>query len=163
MTLHVDNPRYVVNSAVLLVLLSLDVICNALSVSLFASNVALLVVFIIQSASLLGVLVSLSLQLFSTFAFKAGLLYVLLRQFAVTFIIIIVYMCLTIAYGIWNLVLRWNGTEGWNDALVAVFVIHKVLSVAYYYFCKRSVLILGDVRYYTDSQWIWNQLNKHAT
>ena len=163
MALEVDNPRYVIILSVLLGLLLLDVACNALTVALFYSNVALLVIFIIQAAGLIGVLVSLSLQLFNTFAFKAGLLWVLLRKFVITFAIIIFYIVLTIAFGIWNLVARWDGTRGWTDPLVALFVIHKAAAVVYYYFCKRSALRLGDVRYYRDSQWIWNQLNKRSS
>lgn len=162
MPFQVENTRYVVNLAVQLVLLGTDVVCNALTVSLYLSRVALLVVVIVQVLAILASLVAVFLQFFNTFAFKAGLLYILLRKFAGTIVLIFLYMCLTMAFGVWNVAVRWDseGTYGWSEALQAMFVLHKMTAVTYYYLYKRSALRLGDTRYYVDSPWIWAQLNK---
>lgn len=159
---EVDNTRYTVSLALQLALLATDAVCNALTVSLFLSRVALLVVVIVQVLAVLASLVVVFLQFFNTFAFKAGLLYILLRKFAGTIIIIFVYMCLTIAFGVWNVAVRWDseGGYGGGGALQAALVLHKMTAVAFYYLYKRSALRLGDVRYYMDSPWVWAQLNK---
>ena len=159
---EVDNTRYAVSLALQLSLLATDVLCNALTVSLFLSRVALLVVVIVQVLGILASLVVLFLQFFNTFAFKAGLLYILLRKFAGTLVITLVYLCFTMAFGVWNVAVRWDneGGYGWSGALQAAFVLHKMAAVAHYYLYKRSALRLGDARYYVDSPWIWAQLNK---
>ena len=158
---EVDNTRYAVSLALQLALLATDMVCNALTVSLFLSCVALLVVVIVQVLAVLASLGMVFLQFFNTFAFMASLLYILLRKFAGT-IIIFVYMCLTIAFGVWNVAVCWDseGGYGGGGALQAMFILHKMTAVAFYYLYKRSALRLGDVHYYMDSPWVWAQLNK---
>ena len=157
-----ENYRYTIYLVIQLCLLMVDLLCNSISVAVSWTSIGLLVLFVFQVLCLLASLVLLFLQFFNTFAFKAGILYVLLRKFAGTILMIFVYMALTIGYGVWNVAIRWDreGQYGWNSALQVVFVLHKLCAIAYYYLYKRSALRLGDVRYYKDSTWIWSQVSK---
>lgn len=155
------NARYSLVLLLQLVLLAVDVFCNAVSVLFGGNTVVLLVIYMIQDIGILFSLVLLFLVFFNTFVFKAGLIYVLIRKFSATLLIGTLYLLLTVAYHVWNLSVRWGqaGRFAWSDGLQAVYVLQKVLAVVHYYFYKRAALRLGNEKYYEDSDWLRKHMN----
>ena len=145
-----------------LILIGVDIFSNSLSV-LFApsSSIALLVLYLIQDICLIFSLVLLVLIFFNTFAFKAGLISLLVRKFAATLIVGSLYLVLTVSFHIWNLSIRWQRTNeyGWSDGSQTVHVLQKLLAIFYYYLYKRAALRLGNSKYYENSEWFRKHLN----
>uniref|UniRef100_A0A914UGG2 Transmembrane protein 138 n=1 Tax=Plectus sambesii TaxID=2011161 RepID=A0A914UGG2_9BILA len=98
----------------------------------------------------------------STYVFQAGLISVLVSKFQMTIYISTIYLALSIVYHFWSLRLNWERelVHLWNPGLTAVFVLQRTCAVLYYYFYKRTALMLGDPRYYQDSPWLRQQLDK---
>ena len=147
------NPRYSVVLVLQLVLLGVDVFCNAFSLLARRNQVVLVVLVIFQDTALVFSLVVLLLAFFNTIVFKAGLVSLLFRKFSVTIFVGTVYLILTIVYQIWFTAVHWNHTHEyrWTELLQAVYVLHKLVAVVYYYMYKRATLRLGDSQYYEDS------------
>ena len=145
-----------------LVLIGVDIFSNSFSVLFGPSNsIVLLVLYLIQDICLIFSLVLLFLVFFNTFAFKAGLISLLVKKFAATLLVGVVYSLLTISFHIWNLSIRWQSINeyGWNDGLQAVHVLQKLLAIVYYYLYKRAALRLGNSKYYENSEWFRKHLN----
>ena len=145
-----------------LVLIGVDIFSNSFSVLFGPSNsIVLLVLYLIQDICLIFSLILLFLVFFNTFAFKAGLISLLVKKFAATLLVGVVYSLLTISFHIWNLSIRWQSINeyGWNDGLQAVHVLQKLLAIVYYYLYKRAALRLGHTKYYENSEWFRKHLN----
>ena len=144
-----------------LLLLVVDLACNSFTILLGHNTVFLLCLYLIQDIGLIFAIILLFVVFFSTFAFKAGLISILIKKFAAALIIGLLYLSLTVAFHIWNLAVRWErpGVYHWNDGLQAVYVFQKLLAVVYYYLYKRAALRLGDNKYYEDSEWLRKHLN----
>lgn len=147
------NPRYSVVFVLQLILLGIDVLCNAFLLLATRNQAILVVVVIIEDVALISNLVLLLLAFFNTIVFKAGLVSVLFRKFSATLLIGLVYLILTIVYQIWFLAVRWNQVNeyNWTQLLQTVYVLHKLVAVVFYYMYKRAALRLGDSQYYEDS------------
>lgn len=155
------NPGYTLVLTLQLLLLTVDVLCNSFTI-LFGSNTAvLLVLYLVQDIALLFSTILLFVSFFRTLVFKAGLIGILVQKFAATLIIGLVYLSLTIAFHVWNLVVRWERPNEylWTSGLQAVYALQKLLAVVFYYFYKRAALRLGDDKYYEDSTWLRKHLN----
>uniref|UniRef100_A0A1I8G130 Transmembrane protein 138 n=3 Tax=Macrostomum lignano TaxID=282301 RepID=A0A1I8G130_9PLAT len=145
--------RYQFTFLLLALLLLFDVFVNSAVDYMATSNVNLLVLYILQDLFILFAFILIFLQFFSTYFFKAGLAKVLIDRFKLTIIFTVIYFGLTIGLHIWNLTLRWESisniptTAGYS----ALFAIQRGFSVFYYYIYKRSLLRLGDERFYKDS------------
>lgn len=145
-----------------LILLGVDIFSNSFSVLFAPSNsIVLLVIYLIQDICLIFSLILLFLVFFNTFAFKAGLISLLVKKFAATLLTGVLYLALTVAFHIWNVSVRWQRTNvyGWNDGLQAVHVLQKLLAIFYYYLYKRAALRLGNSKYYENSEWFRKHLN----
>ena len=147
------NPRYSVVLGVQLVLLAIDVFCNAFMLLASRNQAVLVVLVIIQDISLVACQVLLLLAFFNTIVFKAGLISVLLRKFSATLVVGVVYLVLTFVYQIWFVAVWWNRANdyNWTQLLQAVYVLHKLVAIVFYYMYKRAALRLGDSQYYEDS------------
>ena len=147
------NPRYSVVLALQLILLAIDVFCNAFLLLASRIQAVLVVLVIIQDIALIACLVLLLLAFFNTIVFKAGLISVLFRKFSATLLIGVVYLVLTIVYQIWFVAVQWNRANeyNWTQLLQTVYVLHKLVAVVFYYVYKRAALRLGDSQYYEDS------------
>lgn len=154
------NPSYSLVLTFQLLLLFVDIFCNSFTILFGNNTVVLLVLYMIQDIGLIFSIILLFVVFFSTFAFKAGLISILIKKFAATLIIGLLYLLLTVSYHIWNLVVRWERPNEyhWNDGLQAVYVLQKLLAVVFYYFYKRAALRLGDNKYYDDSTWLRKHL-----
>ena len=145
-----------------LILIGVDIFSNSFSVLFAPSNsIVLLVLYLIQDICLIFSLILLFLVFFNTFAFKAGLISLLIKKFAATLAIGVLYLVVTVSFHIWNLSIRWQRTNeyGWNDGLQAVHVLQKLLAIVYYYLYKRAALRLGNSKYYENSEWFRKHLN----
>lgn len=147
------NPRYSVVLILQLLLLAVDVFCNAFLIVASRIQPLLVIVVIIQDIALVFSLVFLLLAFFNTIVFKAGLLSLLFRKFSATIFIGALYFILTIVYHVWFVAVHWNQGHkyNWTELLQAVYVLHKVVAVVYYYMYKRAALRLGDSQFYEDS------------
>lgn len=156
------NPRYSLALVLQLLLLAVDVTCNSFAVLFGSSNtVVLLVMYMVQDIALVFNLILLFLVFFNTFVFKAGLVSLLVKKFAGTLIIGILYVALTLAFHVWNLNTRWGRAYEYrfSAGLQVLYVLQKLLAVGYYYSYKRAALRLGDLKYYEDSEWLRKHLH----
>lgn len=147
------NPRYSVVLILQLLLLGVDLLCNAFFLMAGRNQVVLVIMVIVQDIALISSLFVLLLAFFNTIVFEAGLISVLFRKFSATIFVGTVYLLLTIIYHIWFVAVHWNRTQeyNWTELLQAVYVLHKVVAIIYYYMYKRAALRLGDSQYYEDS------------
>lgn len=156
------NPAYSVILVLQLLHLVVDLLCNTSTIILGTKNpVILLVLYLIQDIGLILAVVLIFLIFFNTFAFKAGLLSLLIWKFLATLFVSLVYFLLTLGYHVWSLSLQWKRPHSyiWNDGLQAMYVLQKVVAVVYYYLYKRAALRLGDAKYYEDSNWLRKYIN----
>ncbi|XP_065072379.1 transmembrane protein 138-like [Rhopilema esculentum] len=152
--MHVSRYRTVVYLQLFLIFI--DLFINSFGLLFQNRNVVLLVIFVIQDVSLVFALIVLFLVFFNTYVFQAGLVYLLVRKFKTTIIVTIFYLALSVGLHVWTVTKKWN-TENkyiWEDAFQALFVVQRVGSVLYYCLYKRTIIKLGDPRYYRDSVWI---------
>lgn len=157
-----SNPAYSVLATLQLLHLAVDLLCNASTIILGTrSPVILLVLYLVQELGLILGLVLIFLIFFNTYAFKAGLLSLLVWKFSATLAVSVVYFMLTLGYHVWGLVLQWGHPNAyiWSEGLQALYVFQKVLAIWYYYLYKRATLRLGDPKYYEDSSWLRKHLN----
>ena len=157
-----SNPAYSVIFVLQLVHLAVDLLCNASAIILGTKNpVILLVIFLIQDFGLILAAVLVFLIFFNTYAFKAGLLSLLVRKFSATLVASFLYFALTLGFHIWSLNLQWQSPNSyiWSPGLQALYVFQKLMAVVYYYLYKRAALRLGDPKYYEDSDWLRKHLN----
>lgn len=147
------NPRYSVVLVLQLLLLGVDLFCNAFSLLASRNQALLVIVVIFQDIALVFSLIILLLAFFNSIIFKAGLISLLFRKFSATIFVGTVYLILTIVYQIWFVAVHWNRTHkyNWTELLQTVYVLHKMVAVIYYYMYKRAALRLGDSQYYEDS------------
>lgn len=157
-----SNPAYSTILVLQLLHLATDLLINTSSIVIATrSPILLLVLFLIQDIGLIFAAVLIFLIFFNTYAFKAGLLTVLIRDFSPTLVVSLLYFVLTFGFNAWVLSLQWNepNTFIWGDLLQALYVVQKMLAVLYYYLYKRAALRLGDPKYYEDSDWLRTYLN----
>ncbi len=157
-----SNPAYSVILILQLLHLAGDLLCNAATIILATKNpVILLVIFLIQDISLILAAVLIFLIFFNTYAFKAGLLSLLVCKFMATLSASLFYFVLTLSYQVWSLNLQWGhpNTYIWSGGLQAVYVLQKLFAVVYYFLYKRAALRLGNYKYYEDSNWLRKHLN----
>lgn len=157
-----SNPAYSVILILQLFHLAVDLLCNTSTTILATKNpLILLVISLIQELGLIFAIVLMFLIFFNTYAFKAGLLSLMVWKFSVTLAVSVLYFLLTLGYHVWNLNLQWGRpySYNWSDGLQAVYVLQKMLAVVYYYLYKRAALKLGDPKYYEDSSWLRKHLN----
>eukprot|EP00112_Aurelia_sp_Birch-Aquarium-sp1_P010244 Seg2197.1 transcript_id=Seg2197.1/GoldUCD/mRNA.D3Y31 product="Transmembrane protein 138" protein_id=Seg2197.1/GoldUCD/D3Y31 len=152
--MHVSRYRSVVYLQLFLVFV--DLFINSFGLLFQGQNVVLLVIFVIQDVCLVFALIVLFLVFFNTYIFQAGLVYLLVRKFRTTIIITVLYLSLSVGLHVWTVTKKWNSKSKyiWEDGFQALFVFQRVGSVLYYFLYKRTVLKLGDPRYYRDSDWI---------
>ncbi|XP_053305650.1 transmembrane protein 138 [Spea bombifrons] len=137
-------------------LLFFDLFVNSFSELLRSAPVIQLVLFILQDVGTLFAAIVLFLMLFNTFVFQAGLLNLLCQRFQVTVLMCALYLALSVSLHVWIMNLRWKNenTFIWSDGLQALYVLQRFAAVLYFYFYKRTALILGDPRFYRDSLWL---------
>lgn len=157
-----SNPAYSVILVLQLTHLVSDLLFNSSTIVIATKNpILLLVIFLLQDMGLILAAVLIFLIFFNTYAFKAGLLSVLVRKFSATLVVSFLYFVLTLSYHAWSLDLQWGRPNSyiWNEGLQALYVLQKLLAVVYYYLYKRAALRLGDSKYYEDSTWLRKHLN----
>ncbi|CAM1302694.1 TMEM138 (predicted) [Pycnogonum litorale] len=142
-------------------LLIVDILCNSFADHLRWSNVVQLVIFVVQDVCILFNIIVIFLMFFNTYVFQAGLIGVLMQQFRLTIVTAFSYLALSIGFHVWLLTKRWDNpfTFVWTGGFHALFVIHRLLAVFYYYFYKRTALKISDPKFYHDSEWIRSHLN----
>lgn len=157
-----SNPAYSVIFVIQLAHLAADLLCNSTTIIIGTKNpILLLVIFLLQDMGLILAAVLIFLIFFNTYAFKAGLLSLLVRKFSATLVVSLLYFVFTLGYHAWSLDLQWGRPNSyiWSDGLQALYVLQKLLAVVYYYLYKRAALRLGDPKYYEDSDWLRKHLN----
>ncbi|KAM4618048.1 transmembrane protein 138 [Discoglossus pictus] len=152
--LQPDNYSLVLSLQFLLLLF--DLFVNSFSELLRSAPVIQLVLFILQDVGTLFAAIILFLMLFNTFVFQAGLLGLLCQRFQVTVMICALHLGLSVALHVWIMNLRWKTQNVfiWSDGLLALYVLQRFVAVLYFYFYKRTILNLGDSRFYHDSLWL---------
>jgi hypothetical protein len=157
-----SNPAYSVLLVFQLIHLVSDLLFNASTIIIGTKNpILLLVIFLLQDMGIILAAVLIFLIFFNTYAFKAGLLSVLVRKFSGSLVASFLYFVLTLSYHVWSVELQWGLPDSyiWSGGLQALYVLQKLFAVVYYYLYKRAALTLGDSKYYEDSTWLRKHLN----
>lgn len=157
-----SNPAYSVLFVLQMTHLVSDLLFNSSTIIIGSKNpILLLVIFLLQDMGIVLAVVIIFLIFFNTYAFKAGLLSVLLQKFSATLFASSLYFGLTMSYHIWSLSLLWMFPNRyiWSDGLQALYVFQKLMAVVYYYLYKRAAFQLGDSKFYVDSNWLRKHLN----
>ncbi|XP_064628681.1 transmembrane protein 138-like [Lineus longissimus] len=143
-------------------LLIVDIFMNCFIDFMRFQNVIILVLHVIQDMCILFAVIVVFLMFFNTYIFQAGLVSVLVKKFKVAIILTFIYFFLCIALHSWNMTLRWSDPNAytWNAGFLALYVIQRTVAVLYYYYYKRTVLRLGDPRFYEDSEWLRKEFEK---
>ncbi|XP_065829702.1 transmembrane protein 138-like [Oscarella lobularis] len=148
--------RYRLILILLFSLLFVDLLVNSISGLFSDDDVAALILYIVQDVCLVIDVIVLFLIFFNTYVFKAGLVSVIIRKFKSTIVVSLLYLGLCLAYHIWSLRRQWGKSDVyiWNAGVQALFVIQRLVGVAYYYSYLKTMLKLGDEKYYRNSDWL---------
>uniref|UniRef100_A0AAF5CYV9 Transmembrane protein 138 n=1 Tax=Strongyloides stercoralis TaxID=6248 RepID=A0AAF5CYV9_STRER len=114
----------------------------------------------IQNVCTVMSIIVLVISLVSTFIFQAGLIKYLIIKFRNVIIISIIYLIVSITTHTITLKSRWysKGKFVWSYELVALYVIHRVTAILYYYNYKKAALVLGDPKFYNDNNWLRDKI-----
>ncbi|XP_078000135.1 transmembrane protein 138-like [Glandiceps talaboti] len=158
--MHISNYRPVLYLQ--LFLLFVDLFVNSFSELLRFSNVALLVLYIIQDICIIFAAIVMFLMFFNTYVFQAGLVSLLIGKFKLAVFILFIYFMLCIGLHVWTMSLRWDEVNAyiWTPGYQTLYVFQRVVAVFYYYFYKRTSYRLGDPRFYQDSAWLRRQFER---
>ncbi|EGT46060.1 hypothetical protein CAEBREN_24807 [Caenorhabditis brenneri] len=147
-----------------LLMLSIDVLFNALSVLCYGNNMALLLIFILQDTLLIMLSLVLFVSFTATFVFQLGLIHIVMLQFLPTVIVSIFYTFVSIGYHYASLSSTWDDQSiniFMRAPLLSFFIFHKVISCIFYSYYKRTALQISDPKYNSDSTWLRELFIKH--
>ncbi|CAL2031378.1 unnamed protein product [Caenorhabditis brenneri] len=147
-----------------LLMLSIDVLFNALSVLCYGNNMALLLIFILQDTLLIMLSLVLFVSFTATFVFQLGLIHIVMLQFLPTVIVSIFYTFVSIGYHYASLSSTWDDQSiniFMRAPLLTFFIFHKVISCIFYSYYKRTALQISDPKYNSDSTWLRELFIKH--
>ncbi|XP_043191288.1 transmembrane protein 138-like [Amphibalanus amphitrite] len=138
-----------------------DLIFNIVADTVRMENVLRLILFIIQDVALVFSLIVVFLNFVSTYVFQAGLVGVLLTRFRATLALNTAYLALSVGLHSWSLDRQWADPYlvVWTPGLLALYAVHRIVSVLHYYFYKRTALELCDPELYEDSPWLQKYLH----
>ncbi len=155
------NPCYSFTLTLQFIHLAVDLLINSVSASLWNRDpIVLVVLYIIQDVGLVIAAILTFLVFFDTFAFKAGLLNVLCKNFSYSFAMGAIYGVFNIGYQSWTVYLRFSSRIFvWNAGLQLLYIVQKLIAIAYYYSYKRAAMKLSDKKYYENSEWLRTHLN----
>uniref|UniRef100_A0A4D5RA73 Transmembrane protein 138 n=1 Tax=Scolopendra viridis TaxID=118503 RepID=A0A4D5RA73_SCOVI len=142
--------------------ITVDLLFNTLSTVTHIHNEHELLIYVIQDVLQVFAIFMMFLLLFNTYVFQAGLVGLLLSIYKAPIIISIFYLGLSIPLHTFFLKRRWDDpyVYMWDDSLLALFIFHRLTGVLHYYFFKRMVFTLSDPKYYSDSSWLREEMNK---
>ncbi|KAK2576745.1 hypothetical protein KPH14_005394 [Odynerus spinipes] len=151
-------------SAILIVqyfILLFDICVNSFSSFAREHPTNLLVLYVIQDFCLIVGLTILLVNFFSTYIFQAGLIQLLYIHFRTTLLVCITYLVLSIILHTWHVTLHWSNplVHNWTKGFRALYAVHRIVAVFYYYFYKRASLRIADPRFYEGSSWVEKQLS----
>mmetsp|Transcript_12941 Transcript_12941/g.38025 ORF Transcript_12941/g.38025 Transcript_12941/m.38025 type:complete len:169 (+) Transcript_12941:215-721(+) len=153
----VQRASYVGKVAGLYVLLFVDATLNAITDT--QVNSLELVVFVAFLQILLRFLALMLIFLLATntLLFKAGMLDVLLRQFANVLSVSVLGLLLILGLRVWRILLLFFGSEPAtffaSDGYFAMYVLHNLLSVLYYHLTIAATFRLSDPSFYDPTVW----------
>ncbi|KAL2718961.1 transmembrane protein 138 isoform X1 [Vespula squamosa] len=132
-------------------ILFFDICVNSFGSFTRQHPINLLVLYVIQDFCLI---VALTVLL-------AGLIQLLYIRFRMTLVVCILYLVLSIILHTWHITLHWTNplTHNWTKGFHAIFAVHRIVAVFYYYFYKRAALKIADPKLYEGSSWVEKQLN----
>ncbi|KAK4468394.1 hypothetical protein MN116_000198, partial [Schistosoma mekongi] len=155
--------RYQIVLLVHYILILYDLFANSFSELFSHVNVNLSVIYVLQDLCILFCILIFCLLLSSTFVFQAGFINLLLSQFKDVILVTICYLILSISLHCWAAISRWNTPYEIPSSIGyhILFAFHRIWSVLYYFFYRRTIYRLGDYRYYEDCEWIKDQFNSN--
>jgi len=144
------------------VLLLIDVLLNAFSDFGRSDFVILLVLYVIQDIGIVCNVIVLFLMFANTYVFRAGLLGILISRYRLTLITCFIYLAITITWHFWNLKFKWNNpfSYNWTTNLLVLFILQRSCAILYYYFYKRTALLIVDPCFYNDNEWLKKKVSK---
>ncbi|VVC90978.1 transmembrane protein 138 [Leptidea sinapis] len=152
--MKVSVPKYSICLAFQMLFMCCDLLFNCWS--LFPkTRGGLLLLFFFQDLCLILAITSISISFFSTYLFQAGLIEVLVRKFKVAAGVTLAYFLVSIALQSAWIVEKWDESESITRPLVmTLFIVHRCMAPGYYYFYKRTSLLMSDPRFHEDVDWI---------
>ncbi|XP_054711814.1 transmembrane protein 138-like [Uloborus diversus] len=137
-------------------LLLLDLLLNAFVDFWRSTFVVLLALNVVQGIGIVCSIIILFLMFANTYVFRAGLLGILISRYRFTLIICFSYLAISIAWHFWNLKFKWDNPYAytWTTNLLVLYILQRSCAVLYYYFYKRTALLVVDPCFYEDGDWL---------
>lgn len=103
-----------------------DLCFNTASTILFNDDTAKLMLFILQDTIILMCIIIMLITFSSTYVFQAGLINLLVQQFAPTLIVSFLYLALSITLHVVSLKDRWGSKSYlWPNYLTVIYVLQR--------------------------------------
>uniref|UniRef100_T1J760 Transmembrane protein 138 n=1 Tax=Strigamia maritima TaxID=126957 RepID=T1J760_STRMM len=139
----------------------LDLIINVLGMAIRLQNVHELLLYVVQDTVLMFTIIIIFLLFSNTYIFQAGFVGMLVNKYKCTIICSFIYLSLSIPL---HVIVK-DGTIFMNMSgriQCEHFIFSKgyVSSVFHYFLFKRTVLCFADSRYYRNSSWLQERMNK---
>lgn len=142
----------------------LDLSVNIAAPVLYPYNTVQLVLFVLQDIMLVMSIIVMFLIFFTTNVFRAGLISHLVKEFRAPIIVSFVYLTLSIFLHVLYLSAQWGHPFEyvWTVPMLVLYICQRVWSAFFYYHYKRVVLMLGDPKYYQDTEWLRSLVRSRA-
>ncbi|KAI6184342.1 hypothetical protein M3Y97_00585900 [Aphelenchoides bicaudatus] len=138
-----------------------DLCFNTASTVLFSDSTAQLMIYILQDTCIILCIIVMLITFSSTFVFQAGLISVLVKQFAPSLIISFIYLALSITLHVISLKDRWEVKKYvWPTYLTIIYVLQRIVALPYYFLYKRTSFLLSDPKYHSDSDWLREKIRQ---
>ncbi|KAF7632165.1 hypothetical protein Mgra_00008417 [Meloidogyne graminicola] len=149
----------------LLLVLPLDLLFNSANSFLYYDNNIKLMIILFQDTIQILSIFGLAIYFSSTFVFQAGLIGYLLKRFSYSIFIILLYLILSILYHFFSLkdsylLLNNNNKELKITITTILFLLQRIVAIFYYFSYKRTILMLSDPKYHSESEWLFKKIGK---
>ncbi|KAK6103039.1 Transmembrane protein 138 family protein [Brugia pahangi] len=143
-------------------MLLLDLTFNILDILLKTDNTIQLMLHLLQDALIVLSIIIILIAFSSTFVFQAGLITLLLKKFASTIILSLIYLLLSVLLHFYDMRQRWTTTNQskWSLTFFILYILQRITAILYYFTYKRTILLLSNPKYHHDSEWIREQIRQ---
>ncbi|VDN92787.1 unnamed protein product [Brugia pahangi] len=154
--------KYGILLLVQICMLLLDLTFNILDILLKTDNTIQLMLHLLQDALIVLSIIIILIAFSSTFVFQAGLITLLLKKFASTIILSLIYLLLSVLLHFYDMRQRWTTTNQskWSLTFFILYILQRITAILYYFTFKRTILLLSNPKYHHDSEWIREQIRQ---
>uniref|UniRef100_A0A1I8E8F7 Transmembrane protein 138 n=1 Tax=Wuchereria bancrofti TaxID=6293 RepID=A0A1I8E8F7_WUCBA len=154
--------KYGILLLVQICMMLLDLTFNILDILITTDNTVQLMLHLLQDALIVLSIIIILIAFSSTFVFQAGLITLLLKKFASTIILSLIYLALSALLHFYDMRQRWTTTyqNKWSMIFFTLYILQRITAILYYFTNKRTILLLSNPKYHHDSEWIREQIRQ---